>query len=42
MKDKKNGSLVTFHNVSDGETDVKENLGKPVDERSFVPQPLCA
>lgn len=28
----KNGSPVTFHNVSDGETDEKENLGKPVDE----------
>ncbi len=38
----KNGSPVTFHNVSDGETDEKENLDKPVDERSFVPQPLCA
>lgn len=40
MKDK-NGSPVTY-NVSDGETDEKESLGKPVYERSFVPQPLCA
>lgn len=43
MKEKKKKrSPVTFHNVSDGETDEKENLGRPFNERSFVPQPLCA